>query len=332
MKIHAKICLSLLGLIFFVSSQTLANAQDSEIASEDTLTNSLENDFSTTDFELDPSPTAQPNEPEDYRGGTFLGFLGTDGSKQPQDFGANANVGAGASIGYSAPLLENKGIGFQIGTRVTFTGNGVQVFELLGEAKDRFQSFTTVGVFQRLDNGVSFGAAYDFLTQESFDNFTLSQWRVRASIDISPVDELGVTINLSDRSDTGFFNATPVELQPIEQLQVYIKHRWQSGVETSTWIGVADAHSEENVVTGTLPRKTNQITFGSEFHAPLNQWLAIYGETNLIMPADTGAIDAFLGMQFAPQGVTRSRSRKNRFRAFLPVASNPSFTTDLNRR
>ena len=279
----------------------------------------------------------QASQPDIYSGGTLLSFLGPDGSKQPQDFGANANFGLAGTLSYSGPLVPQYGVGFQIGTRASFTGNAVQVFELLGESKDRFQSFTTVGVFQRLDNGISIGAAYDFLTQESFDNFTLSQWRVRASKDITARDELGVTLNLSDRSDvgvfnSGVFNSTPVELEPIEQLHVYLRHRWQSGVETSIWVGVADRHSEENVVTGTLPPKTNQILFGSELHVPLTRCLAIYGETNVILPADTGAIDAYLGIQFAPQGVVRSRSRKNRFRALMPVASNPSFTTDLNRR
>ena len=277
----------------------------------------------------DPTICCQP---DCYGGGTFLSFLGVDGSKQPQDFGANANLGLAGSLSYSGPLLADYGIGFQIGTRAVFTGNGVQVFELLDEPKDRFQSFTTVGIFQRLDNGISFGAAYDYLSQESFDNFTLSQFRVRVNFELTPVDEIGVTLNFSDRSDTGMFNSIPVELEPIEQLHIYLRHRWQSGVETSIWVGVADSHTEENVVTGTLPPKNNQILFGSEIHIPLTRWLAIYGEDNIVLPADTGAIDAYLGIQIAPQGVVRSRSRRNRFRALLPVASSPSFTVDLNRQ
>jgi hypothetical protein len=263
--------------------------------------------------------------------GTLLTFLGVDGSKQPQDFGANAHLGLGAAVEYSGPLFESAGIGFQIGNRSTFHGNAVQVFELLGESKDRFQNFTTVGLFQRLGNGFSFGATYDFLTQESFDNFSLGQWRLRASLDLNETTDIGITLNLSDRGDTGRFNNQQVRLEPIEQLHVYLRRRWQTGVESSFWIGVADEHSEENAVTGTLPPKTNQVLFGSEIHVPLNHVLAIYGETNLVMPADTGAVDAYLGFQFAPQGVVRSRSRGNRFRALLPVASNPGFTTDLTR-
>jgi hypothetical protein len=264
--------------------------------------------------------------------GTWTSFFGLDGSKQPQDFGANANLGVAAQLNYSGPLVPRYGIGFQLGSRVSFSGNAVQVYELLGESKDRFQNFTTVGLFQRFDSGFSYGVAYDYLNQESFDKFTLGQWRFRASLDLTPVDEIGVTFNFSDRSDAGSFNADNVVLEPVEQMHVYLRHNWQSGVNTSVWVGVADQHSEENAITGTLPPKTNQILFGAEIFAPLNNWMAIFGETNLVMPADTGAVDAYLGLQIAPQGIRRSRSRQNRYRTFLPVASNPTFTTDLNRR
>ena len=335
MKNHKTFFLLVLGLAYFAICPLYACAQVYENFSQASFTDSqIDHGFD----HFDPAPTDSSNVstqrqgPSYFEGGTWLASLGPDGAKQPQDFGANANLGLGANLSYSAPIVPELGIGFQIGTRATFTGNGVQVFEILDEPKDRFQSFTTVGVFQRLDNGFSFGAVYDFLTQESFDNFTLGQWRLRVSKEISPIDEIGVTLNFSARSDTGSFNAIPVVLDPIEQLHVYLRRRWQSGVTTSFWVGVADAHSEENVLIGTLPRKTNPILFGSELHVPLNQWLAISGETNLIMPADTGAIDAYLGIEFAPQGTARSRSRRNRFRALLPVASNPSFTVDLNRQ
>ena len=95
--------------------------------------------------------------------GTLTSLIGIDGSKQPQDFGANANLGVAARLAWSAPLVEQFDIGYQIGSRVTFTGNAVQVFELLGESKDRFQNFTTVGLFRRSDSGVNLGVAYDWL-------------------------------------------------------------------------------------------------------------------------------------------------------------------------
>jgi len=316
-------------LAAWLSSYTVARAQESVVSYQIYDSANLQ---SIDDQPAQFARAAQTFDMTDQRWGTFSTFLGTDGSKQPQDFGANANLGGAAALAFSAPLSRDFGIGFQIGSRVSFSGNAVQVFELVGEAKDRFQNFTTVGLFQRSRNGFALGAVYDFLNQESFDSFTLSQWRVGASFEFNETTEIGVVLNLSDRSDEGNFNTTAVSLDPIEQLRVYLRRIWPTGVQTTLWVGVADKHSEENVLTGTLPPKTNQILFGAELFAPLNNYLALTGETNLVMPADTGAVDAFLGIEFSPGGIRRTRNRNNRFRAFLPVASNPSFTTDLTRR
>ena len=128
------------------------------------------------------------------------------------------------------------------------------------------------------------------------------------------------------------FNSEVVQLDPIEQLNVFVRNHWETGAMTTFWVGIADRHTEENVVTGTLPPKDNQILFGAELFAPLNSWMAIYGQTNLVMPADTGAVDAFLGIEFSPRGIARAHSRSNRYRPMFAVASSPTFTTDLTRQ
>ena len=260
-------------------------------------------------------------------------FAGIDGSKQPQDFGANANLGTRLRANYAAPLFAPYGIGMQIGTAVAFSGNAVQVFELLGESKDRFQNFTTIGIFQRTGHPFSWGLVYDYLSQESFDKFILSQWRLGINLRVNACTEIGAVLNFSERADRGRFNdGIEVELRPVEQLKFYVRREWQTHIVTNIWIGIADRHSEENVVTGTLPPKDNQLLIGAEIFAPLNDFVAIYGSTNLVMPADTGAVDAFLGLELSPRSIYHSRGLRNHFRSFLPVASNPTFTTDLNRR
>ena len=258
-------------------------------------------------------------------------FLGIDGSKQPQDFGVNANLGTSLAASYSQAVAPATGVGIQIGTRVAFSGNAVQVYELLGESDNRFQSFTTLGLFQRSVNGWSWGAAYDFLYQDSFDEFRLGQWRMRSSFELNCSTEIGVNVHLGANGSTGQFNSTTVRLNAIDQMNVFVRKRWLSAALTTAWIGVADEHSEENAVTGTLPPKNNQLLLGADLFAPLNHCLAIYGETNLMMPADTGTVDAFLGISFAPGGIIRSRSRQNRYREFIPVASSTTFSVDLNR-
>ena len=258
-------------------------------------------------------------------------YAGMEGSKQPQDFGVNANLGGRGSIGLSGPLVENLGIGYQLGTAFLASANAVQVFELLGASVDRTQSFTTAGVFQRLDNGFGWGFTYDFLFQDSFDNFSLGQWRIRLSQEVGATYEIGATVNMGDRLDTGFFNSTPILIEPIDHFSIYLRKYWQSGANTTLWLGQAQGHSEDNAVVGAQPRKENTVLFGAEIFAPLNDWVAIYGETNILTPVDTGAVDAYLGVEISTTRVAYAL-RSVRYRNFLPIASNSTFTNDLRLR
>ena len=261
-------------------------------------------------------------------GGVFTTFFGLEGSKQPQDFGVNANLGGRLAFNYAGPLLKDAGVGFQIGSSFVGSGNAVQVFELLGESTGRFQQYTTIGIFRRSIGPISFGAAYDHLYQNSFDKFNLGQLRLRMGYLLSQNTEIGTTANLSSRSEVGAFNSTDVRLTPIEMLHFYVDHQWQSQARTRMWIGVADGHGEAIAAFGDQIRKNNQVTFGAEFFAPLNNFAAIYGEANLIMPADTGAVDAYLGLQLIPGGINRV-GRTNRFRGMFSPASNATFANDL---
>lgn len=257
-------------------------------------------------------------------------FGGIEGSKQPQDFGVNANLGGRFHANWGMPLLSDFGLGMQLGTAIVSSDNAVRVYELLGEATQRRQYFTTAGLFQRLDSGWSWGLAYDFLYQESFDNFFLGQWRIRTAYDLSRDWQIGMTVNIAEEDEAGLFNATTVTLDPISQAHWFLRRRWQSGTQTSVWFGVAEEHGENNAVTGSSGGKDEVFLMGADFLAPLNDRLALYGETNLMMPADTGTVDAFLGVQWYPWGNAR-RARRTRFAPVLPVAGSPTFSVDLRQ-
>ncbi len=258
-------------------------------------------------------------------------FLGVDGSKQPQDFGVNALIGGQASVNWGIPLIDHLGIGAQIGTGITAASNAVQVYELLGETTGRTQSYTTVGLFQRFDNGFSWGFGHDFLYQKYYDDFSLSQWRVSGSHYVTGCDQVGITTMLNSKSATGTFGAsTSVTLSPITQAHIYWRHYWETGAQTSLWFGMAEGHGEDNAVTGPAPPKDEQFLFGADILAPLSAHLAIYGETNIMMPADTGTVDAFLGIQWSP-GRYSVDARRGRFSPLLPLASPVSFAVDLSQ-
>lgn len=259
----------------------------------------------------------------------FTGLIAIDGSKQPHDFGVNANAGVQASFNWGIPILRDWGIGAQIGSNMTATQNAVRVFELLGETRSRTQNFTTVGAFQRLDNGFAWGGAYDFLYQDSYDNFSLGQWRLRTSYDLGRCNQVGATAQLRAFSDDGIFGAaTPVTLRPINQGSLYWRRFWGTGAQTTGWLGIADGHGENNAAFGPSPAKTDSFLFGADIFMPLNASWAIYGETNMITPLDTGTVDAFLGLQWFPGG-RAFQARRGKFNPLLPTASPTSFAVDL---
>lgn len=258
---------------------------------------------------------------------TFL--MAIDGSKQPQDFGVNANAGGQASFNWGMPVFEELGIGLQVGSGITATSNAVRVYELLGESTGRTQSFTTVGLFQRLDNGLFWGSAYDFLYEKSFDQFWLGQWRIRGGYQLNDRNQIGTTAMLQSFSDTGTFgSSTSVTLAPINQGNLYWRHYWTTGAQTALWVGIADSHGENNAVTGPSAPKESPFLFGADILMPLTASLAIYGETNMIMPTDTGTVDAFLGVQWYPGGRVFN-ARKGEFSPLMSLASPVSFAVDL---
>lgn len=255
-----------------------------------------------------------------------------DGAKQPQDFGVNANLGGQVSMNWAAPIVASWGLGVQAGTGLTATGNAVRVYELLGESTGRTQHFTTVGLFQRTEAGIAWGLVYDFLNQKSFDQFQLGQWRGRLSYELTEQDQVGINLMLRSQKDLGVFgNSVTVELAPIDQMNFYWRRYWETVAQTTLWVGFSEGHGEDNVVTGFSPAKGTSFLLGADLLMPLNDRLAIYGETNLMMPADTGTVDAFLGLQWSPSRRIYT-SRRTRFSPMQELAAPTTFSVDLTRQ
>ena len=261
-------------------------------------------------------------------------FAGREGSKQPQDLGVNANYGSRLHVNFGMPLVEDWGLGLQVGTSLNVTDNAVQVFERLGEATDRVQNFSTVGLFQRTDGGFKWGVGYDLLIQDSYDRFTLGQARAIVGQELSPTDEFGVWGTLPTNSSDGVFNPAsgpqPVTLRSIAQGNLYWRHTWENTAELSLWAGGAARHGQINAVLGDETPLRGSFTFGSDLHLPLADWLAVYGAANFITPADTGTVDAFLGFAIYPAR-TAHGFRKRRFSPLLPLANSPWFAVDVLR-
>lgn len=264
----------------------------------------------------------------------FSLFLGLEGSKQPQDYGVNAHFGGRFSANMGVPLMEELGLGLQIGTSMNYTDNAVQVFERFGEATGRFQSFTTVGLFQRNDSGLVWGGAVDYLHQTYYDSADLFQFRGQLGWQFTEQTQVGFQASLSGDHDRNQVGGIPVTLSPLNQGSLYFNYRWESQAETKIWLGIAESHGERNLAFEALlsdpPQRSSgaRLVFGAEIHVPLNDYVALFGQGNFILPADTGTVDSYLGIVVYPSGGAK-RSRRSRFAPLLPVANSPAFAVDL---
>lgn len=261
---------------------------------------------------------------------TLVLFGGLEGSKQPQDFGVNANFGSRWAANWGFPLLAEYGLGAQIGTSINVTDNAVQVFERVGETSNRTQNFSTIGLFQRYDRW-RWGLGYDFLYESYFDTFFLGQWRGRGGYAVTDADEVGVWFTVSQHHDSGLFlNAIPVTLTPLSQGSAYWQHQWSAGPRTMAWCGVSEGHAQANLALGDLKKTGPQFVFGAEVDVPLNRYLAIYGQANFVSPADSGTVDSYLGLAYYPSGHAFP-SMRNPFTPFLALANSTMFSTNISR-
>jgi hypothetical protein len=232
------------------------------------------------------------------------------------------------------PLVEELGLGLQLGTSVNYTDNAVQVFERVGEATGRFQSFTTMGVFQRHHSGLVWGAAVDYLHQNYYDSADLFQARGRIGWQLTERNEVGFLGAISGDSDRQTVAGVAVTLKPLTQGSLYFNHRWESQAETMIWLGLAESHGERNLAFEALladpPQRSagERLVFGAEIHVPLNDYVALFGQGNFLLPADSGTVDSYLGFTVYPSGGAR-RARRSGFAPLLPVANSGTFSVDL---
>lgn len=257
-------------------------------------------------------------------------FGGLDGSKQPQDLGVNANMGGRFAANWGFALFEDFGIGLQIGTSLNYSANAVRVLDRIEGTATRFQNFSTIGVFQRSRLGLNWAIAYDYLAENYYDRFDLSQWRGLVGYELNQRNEVGVWYTVADRGANGFYKTTPVHLKPISMGNAYWRHTWASCAQTMLWMGMAEGHGRVNVALGDLGRTGNTFVYGAQLFVPLNDSLAVFGQANMITPASTGTVDAFLGFSFYPGRSARSGFR-GRFSPMLPVANSPMFAVDMSR-
>jgi hypothetical protein len=257
-------------------------------------------------------------------------FAGPDGSKQPQDLGINANMGVRVAANWGLPVSDKLKLGAQIGAAVNVSDSAVHVLDQIEGTSKRTQTFVTVGVFQRPAERVTWGLAYDLLSQKYYDNSQLGQLRGQAGFSVRSTDDVGVWFTKAVQGDSAVMGSTAVHLEPITQVNGFTRHTWGNMAQTAIWLGVAKQHGNVVWVFPEDSKDTNVLVYGAELSLPLSDRFAVTGSANLITPAATGTVDAFLGVSFFPKR-SALRQARDTFAPVHTVANNPTMAIDLRR-
>jgi hypothetical protein len=257
-------------------------------------------------------------------------YLGLNGSKGPEDLGINANFGLRTAVNWGLPLWEEYGLGVQVGTSLNYSRTAVRVLRTIDDTRDRWENYTTAGLFQRSPCGLNWGLVYDYVDERYYDHLDLGQWRGQVGYNVTVNDEVGVWGAWREHGDATVVGDAAFSLEPILQGNLFWRHTWSNEAVTRIWVGVAEEHGRFVYVAPGESPVHHPIVFGADIFVPLNDYLSLYGEANFITPNDTGTVTATFGLAFYPGGGAHAASR-SRFAPYLPLANNPSFALDLRQ-
>jgi hypothetical protein len=280
-----------------------------------------------------PSPGVPPAATSGQTTGVFDNlsfFIGPDGSKQPQDLGINANMGIRFSGNWGLPVSEQWKLGVQFGVGRNISDNAVHVLDQIQGTTRRTQTFVTAGVFEHPTDAISWGLVYDTVLEHYYADFHLSQLRGQLGYDVTKDNEVGMSFTKELQGGNGVMGATPVRLDPIDQVKGYTRHTWATRAQTTVWVGVANGHNDVVWVFPDNSRDTHVLLYGAQLYMPLSERFAVTGSANLLTPASTGTVDAYLGVAFFP-GRGAFRASGNTFAPLQSVANNPEMAVNLHR-
>ncbi|MCE9606249.1 MAG: hypothetical protein K8U03_15240 [Planctomycetia bacterium] len=262
-----------------------------------------------------PCPCA-PTEPW-YTNFSIISTLDT--FKTPLDLdGLNANLGKRIGASFSFPIMRDWGFGGQVGS--TAAWNDWRGTQFTGDQM-RFQNFNTVALFQRsLSTGLGFGLAHDWLIDNYYDDFHFSQFRVAASWQVNPCNEVGLWGSLPQRRESSFIG-TPVSynrFQSLTQGNLYWKHYWSDFATSNIFAGLAESPSD--------------ITYGTNVQVAVTCYMAVTGAFEYVLPGSGGDMgrkeeiwNLSFGFLFYPG--TAFTAQRSQFRPMFAPADNGNFAT-----
>ena len=145
-----------------------------------------------------------------------------------------------------------------------------------------------------------------------------------------PSVEVGLWATYHDRGDSAQFAGERFNLRAINMANLYFTHFWENNAMSRLWVGLANQHGRAIVGIPGGTNTYNAFTYGAEFLVPLNSYVSLYAEANLITPLDSGCVNAFVGIAFYPGG-SAYQAPRSRFAPMFPLANNANFSIDATR-
>ncbi len=243
-----------------------------------------------------------------------------DAFKGPADLGdQSGNFGFRFAINGTAPLTWWLGTSIQAGTSAVLTD--FQGTPYSGDSI-RSQSFTTVGLYQRVAAGsgcLRCGFAFDWLLDDYYAALTLGQWRVKLAYELNPFHEIGIWSCIPNDGDSVLLDCQEryYRLKPVAQGNFYHRRCWANGNSLTTWLGIVEEPGE--------------LVLGTEGRIPIGARLAFVGNFQYILPSASGQPgqdeemwNVSMGIEYTP-GCKPNHCLANRNGPLFRLADNGTF-------
>ncbi|MCA9099604.1 MAG: DUF6666 family protein [Pirellulales bacterium] len=255
---------------------------------------------------------------------------------------------------------DTNNFGYRLGTNSGFGGDTIRFqagasygfYNLHGREDEpndtgsEGQLFLTGGIYKRSNvccgDRWAAGVVYDYMRGHNWgeggDDLDLSQIRALFGYALSRRNELGVWMAFGLDTDTVPQMSSTVIVQAKDQVNLFWRHQFEYGAQSMFYVGLAD---EPNGVNPNIySPDLREVVLGFRGQAPLNRWLALYGNVLYILPGTSGgdnSNDSYaeevwnvsVGLVFYPGAKARSNSVSGPAGLpLIPVADNGTFAVN----
>jgi hypothetical protein len=196
-------------------------------------------------------------------------FVGTENFRSTVNIDGVSNFGFNEGFNWSMPVSRTFGWAFQVGA--DFTQTGFDSTPATDLDQTRFQTFLTLGLFHRptCQSGLQYGLAFDWLHDEFYDKFDVTQLRGEISWMVEPNNDYGFWFSAGVKDDTVHNQmVSPVTFEVVDQFAFFHRRRFCRGGDARFWIGGTDNKS---------------VLLGADFCVPVAQSWGLEGGFNYLI-------------------------------------------------